>query len=188
MDRDGARRVSDVMPPPPGEEVSFEARYREAWSPVVRYLARRGGRAGAEDAAAEVFVIAWRRHVDTGDVPSLPWLIGTARNVARNRARGERRRTHTAERAAVAVARASTDGRWDPQVALLGRELLDVLARELDDLDAEIVLLTAWEGLTAPQVAEVVGLGDAAVRQRLVRARRRLRAALATPTPEPRDV
>jgi DNA-directed RNA polymerase specialized sigma24 family protein len=53
----------------------------------------------------------------------------------------------------------------------------DALKRLAPD-DRELLTLVAWEGLRAGEAAAVLGIGAAAARQRLVRARRRLRAEL----------
>jgi RNA polymerase sigma factor (sigma-70 family) len=45
---------------------------------------------------------------------------------------------------------------------------------QLSDADRELVLLSCTEGLDSDSLAEVLGISNAALRQRLVRARRRL--------------
>src|SRR5690606_23818670 len=54
------------------------------------------------------------------------------------------------------------------------------LAR-LTPTDREVIQLSIWEGLSAPEVATVLGVPPATVRTRLHRARRRLRSLLAEP-------
>jgi RNA polymerase sigma-70 factor (ECF subfamily) len=159
------------------EETAFERAYREHWATVHRYAARRVGPDAAADVAAATFATAWRRSETHGTEPTVPWLIATARNHVLNTARSDRRRRALAERVAATFATAVADTGWDPEAAEASRALLDQVRRSLDDLDAEIVFLTAWEGLTAPEIAEVVGLRPDAVRARLSRARRRLRTA-----------
>jgi RNA polymerase sigma-70 factor, ECF subfamily len=44
--------------------------------------------------------------------------------------------------------------------------------------DRELLTLVAWEGLTPAEAADVVGIGDAAARKRLQRARERFREEL----------
>ena len=44
--------------------------------------------------------------------------------------------------------------------------------------DREVLMLTAWEGLTPKETATALGCTHAAARMRLSRAKRRLRAAL----------
>jgi RNA polymerase sigma-70 factor (ECF subfamily) len=69
----------------------FEDVFRENLTPVYRFIARRVGRALAEDLAAEVFVTAYHRRAayqaDRGAVR--PWLYGIATNVVRRHGREE---------------------------------------------------------------------------------------------------
>jgi len=55
---------------------------------------------------------------------------------------------------------------------------LDAALRSLSPADREALLLVAWEDLAPTQAARVLGLKPTAFRVRLLRARRRLRAAL----------
>ena len=55
----------------------------------------------------------------------------------------------------------------------------DALGRLAPD-DRELLTLVAWDGLRADQAAAILNISGAAARQRLVRARRRLRAELDT--------
>ena len=162
------------------EATTFEQLYREHWPTVHRYAARRVGPDEATDVAAATFATAWRRAEADDLLPTVPWLIGTAHNHILNTVRGNRRRRTLVERVTATITVAAGDAGWDPEAALATRSLLDQVRRTLDDLDAEIVLLTAWEELSAPEVAEVVGLSPDAVRARLSRARRHLRAARST--------
>lgn len=157
-------------------ETAFERQYREHWPTVHRYAARRVGPDAAGDIAAATFATAWRRTEAGGEPPTVPWLIATARNHVLNTVRGNRRRRALAERVAATFTAATVDAGWAAEDAEASRALLDRVRRTLGDLDAEIVFLTAWEELDAPEIAEVVGLRPDAVRARLSRARRRLRA------------
>lgn len=83
-------------------------------------------------------------------------------------------RAHGAELAA--------DGPSPDEAAATG-ELAAALERALEELEAsqrEVVLLRDVEGLTAPEVGEVLGLGVEAVKSRLHRARLALREKLAS--------
>jgi RNA polymerase sigma-70 factor (ECF subfamily) len=64
-----------------------------------------------------------------------------------------------------------------PDVFELDPELASAL-RSLSPLDREALLLIAWEDLTPSQAARALRINPAAFRVRLLRARRRLRAAL----------
>ncbi|MCK9926574.1 sigma-70 family RNA polymerase sigma factor [Frankia sp. Mgl5] len=50
---------------------------------------------------------------------------------------------------------------------------------QLTAADQLILTLTCWDGLTADEIAEILRITPSAVRQRLHRARERLRQALA---------
>lgn len=165
------------------EVTAFERLYREHWATVHRYAARRVGPDAATDVAAATFATAWRRTEADGAPPTVPWLIGTARNHVLTTMRGNRRRRDLVERVTATITVAAGDAGWDLEAVAATRALLDQVRRTLDDLDAEIVLLTAWEELSAPEIAEVVGLSPDAVRARLSRARRRLRADRSTEEP-----
>ena len=68
-----------------------------------------------------------------------------------------------------------------PEEVVANRELAELLDRELDSLEPsyrEVLLLRDVEGLTAPEVAEVLGVSTDAVKSRLHRARAELRSRL----------
>ena len=50
--------------------------------------------------------------------------------------------------------------------------------RTLSDADQEVLMLRAWEGLSASEVAHAVGCSSSAAEKRLARAMRRLEAAV----------
>src|SRR6185503_6098595 len=75
-----------------------------------------------------------------------------------------------AEAMSIAWRRFADVPRDDPQ--------LDRALRTLTHTDRELLLLVAWEDLSPAQAARALGVQPAAVRVRLLRARRRLRAAL----------
>jgi RNA polymerase sigma-70 factor, ECF subfamily len=81
-----------------------------------------------------------------------------------------------------------------PDDALAGRQVEEALERairSLDDMYREVLVLRDVEGLTAPEVAEVMGLSVEAVKSRLHRARLSVREsvapALGAPGPAPRS-
>src|SRR5581483_625306 len=91
----------------------------------------------------------------------------TARNLAL--AEGRRTRLPAAREVEASVAAPELD-ELDP--------VLRQALRSLSPLDREALLLTAWEDLTPTQAARALGINPTAFRVRLLRARRRLRAAL----------
>ena len=152
---------------------------------VLAYgLRRLPDRAAAEDAAAEAFLIAWRR-LDDAPADLLPWLLAITRNVIRNETRSARRRTRLAER--VATDRAVTDPPRPGPVPDGGGEAPAATAavraalQRLSERDREILMLTSWDGLDTTRAAAVLGCSRATFAVRLHRARTRLAQALSAP-------
>ena len=139
--------------------------------PVFAYAARRVGRERAEDVVADTFVVAWR-HREQRPEKDLPWLLGVARRVIGESYRADERWRRLQDRA---VADGSVAETADATRALAAREALAVL----DEFEREVLLLSAWEGLSSRQAAVVLGTSPAAYRLRLGRARRHLRHAMA---------
>lgn len=148
----------------------FEQLYRATAPELFAYLRRRDAM-GAEDLAAEVYAIAWRRRADLPP-PFLrrAWLFGAARNLiladARRRSRENEVAGHAATLTECAVE--SPNRRLDGAVAA-------ALSRLGPD-DRELILLIDWEHLTPAEVAVVLGIRPGTARVRLHRARQALAA------------
>ncbi len=157
------------------EREQFELVYRQNFRAVLRYALARVEPEAARDAAAETFLIAWRRF---GEVPAEPaaWLFGVARKVIAGQLRSDARREALRDRLVLTW---SHDAQADPaeQVALRD-SALSALAR-LGEFDREVLKLVAWDGLPAGVAAETLGMSRLNFAVRLHRARRRLAAALA---------
>jgi RNA polymerase sigma factor (sigma-70 family) len=146
-----------------------EERFREVFAhlgAITAYARRRGSR-DADGIAAEAMSIAWRRLADVPRDDPLPWLYATARNLLLVERRAASR---TAESGPEQSVPAPELQELDPQ--------LDRALRSLGPTDREALLLVAWEDLAPAQAARTLGLNPTAFRVRLLRARRRLRAAL----------
>jgi RNA polymerase sigma factor (sigma-70 family) len=128
----------------------------------------------SEDIAQEVFLVVWTSLRKLRNPSSfLPWLRQVTRNQAHLWLREHGR--EIADDAALAEA---VDARPDPATALLDAEERRVLAAVIDDLPEEtreVVILYYREGSSARQVADLLGLSEDAVKQRLSRARARMR-------------
>ena len=165
-------------------DLRFRRLFDEHRLDVLAYCLRRTSRWDAFDAAAETFAIAWRRR---DDVPAgeaaLPWLYQAARRVLANMRRSEARRYRLHNR----LMNQGLDGNDDPELLVVRREqdrwVVDA-ARRLPEDDREVLFLTVWEGLSHRQVAQVLGLSEAASRKRLERARRRLAKELRKSQPD----
>lgn len=137
----------------------------------------------SRDIAQDVFVSAWR---DIGKLREpasfLPWLRQVTRNRAYHVLRGRRRgQQHLDDRAADDLLAAAVDPRPDAQQQLISLETRRVVADTLDllpDEAREVVTLFYREGQSVSQVADLLDLSEAAVRQRLSRARAKLRSAV----------
>lgn len=160
----------------PAREDRFRRLYADHARQVLSYALRRtGDREAAADVVADTFLVAWRRldEVPGGDKAQM-WLYGVARRVLANQQRGERRRHRLAEQLARELT-VALDARpaLEPQASPL-RDALAGLSSE----DQELLRLAAWEELNPGQIAAVLGVTQIAVRSRLHRARKRLRARL----------
>lgn len=162
------------------ERKRFAAIFAEYWKPILGFAARRCTTAeDASDVAAETFLVAWRRigEIPAGDEARL-WLYGAARLVLANHRRGEMRR----DRLGQALLDAWTENSEpDPADLIAARERAASVRFALGTLragDADLLTLTAWEGLTSAQAAGVVGISPEAARTRISRARRKLRRLL----------
>jgi RNA polymerase sigma-70 factor (ECF subfamily) len=150
----------------------FDALFREQAAGIASYCRWRSRSPGdAEDAVAEVFLIAWRRldDVPAGD-GARPWLYATARRVMANQARGNARRSRLQERlSSQAVAAQADEG---PAILRVHEALAALSLR-----DREVLLLAEWEGLTPAEIGRAMHRPPVTVRVSLHRARRRFRVA-----------
>jgi RNA polymerase sigma-70 factor (ECF subfamily) len=136
--------------------------------------------AEAEDALSEVFLVAWKRRAQVAFTSDgervLPWLLGVAVNVLRNRQRSNRR-------AMAALARLShrhmeadftddVDGRLSDERDM--REILGVFER-LAPQEQDVLALCAWGELSYEEASVALGVPIGTIRSRLSRARSHLR-------------
>ena len=156
-----------------GAKEDFEALYVRHAGAVRGYAMRRCDPETADDVVADVFLTAWRRRDELPEEP-LPWLLGTARRVLANHARGQSRHGRLLNRLA-AEPRTIV-----PPAVAPGRESARVQAAlaSLTESDRELLLLMAWDGLELGQAAEVLDVRPNTLAVRFHRARRRLSAAL----------
>ena len=157
-----------MKPQAPDIAVLYDAHARRVW----RMVARLGVAPSAiEDVVQDVFLTAHQKLAEfAGRSTAETWLIGIAVRLAAN----ARRRTRTE----VPLADTELDPSRTPEQQLLQRRSLEELERvlgRLPDEQREVVVLIDLEQLTAPQVADTLG-----VKLNTIYSRRRLgRAALA---------
>lgn len=166
-----------MMAQSPATDAAFRRLFDEYFAEVRSYCLRRLTVADANDAVSDVFMVVWRRR-DDAPPDVRPWLFAIARNVVRNSARSAVRVDRLRERARAEPVRHEPG----PEAQVIrnaeDQALLEAM-EALPDKYAEVLRLWAWEWLTTPQIAEVVGCSVSAAEKRLTRALERMRTALA---------
>ena len=145
----------------------------------------------AEDVAQEALIAAARALTEVREDAALgSWLYAVTRSFcgkSRRRRKGQPQETTPVVPEGPAQLQG---GEGDPEGAASGRELaaaLQLAIRALDPKLRAVVLLRDMEGLSAPEVAEALGLEIATVKTRLHRGRAAFRARIApllAPSPE----
>ena len=163
-----------------GDPAAFVAVFERHFDVVYGYLARRVGRALAEELAADTFTTAFEKRdrfrADVAD--ARPWIFGIAVNLLRTRYRKERRELRALARTGIDPVVGEAQALLEPvERHLAARELAAALAR-LGDKDREILLLFFWADLSYEAIALALGVPVGTVRSRLNRARGRLRELL----------
>jgi RNA polymerase sigma factor (sigma-70 family) len=160
-----------------GDGDAFGRLFERHAKTIYNYCFRRvGDWSVAEDLVSIVFLEAWRRRqkpLPPGK--ELPWLLGIATNVVRNRRRAERR--HAAALRRVPAAEPGPDFADDSEERLDDeqrmRAALALLAR-LPRRERDVFALCAWSELSYEDAALALGIPVGTVRSRLSRARARL--------------
>ncbi|MGB7861077.1 MAG: sigma-70 family RNA polymerase sigma factor [Acidimicrobiia bacterium] len=155
---------------------SFEYLFSAHYLAIYRYCVRRLGFADAEDAAAEVFAVAWRRLDDVpDDDQSRAWLYSVAHRTVSNQYRSRARRSKLSHR----LESTAHDDRFDAFIdEHADFEQLYTALDQLGRADRELLILSSWDGLTRTEIAQVLHIRENAVDQRLHRARKRLKEKL----------
>ena len=164
---------------PEGETSSiepFEELYNTCFAEIWRFVRRRSETtADADDVAAEVFAIAWRRRVELPpDDERRLWLYGIARNVVRNHKRSafRQRRLTTRLQHLRVVTKGETSGPVERDDGLW------LALSRLSEPDRELLLMRAWDGLAVGEIAKILDCTTNAASIRLSKARARLRTEL----------
>lgn len=149
----------------------FEALYEKHAEFLWRTIRSLGtGAADAEDLTHEVFLVAYKK-LDSfeGRSSVRTWLCGIAIGLVKNHARKVKRRD--LELPTAAASSTSTER----------SEAFDLVTRCLQDLDEHhrlLLVLAELEQLTAPEIAEVLGVNVNTIYARLRVAREQLEASL----------
>ena len=165
-------------------DLKLELLVHEHFGRVAAYLLSRTDREAAAEALAKSLEVVWRRLEDVPADP-LPWLLGVARRVLADQWRAQHRQdaliSRVTESEALRQRTVTSDGEVSQNTAVERLAAIQALAA-LTDIDREVLLLVAWDGLTTRQAAAVLGCSRGAFAVRLFRARSRLRDELAGQT------
>ena len=157
-----------------------------------------GNENDAGDVAQESLISMARSLPDfRGDSSVSSWLYTIARRFCikkRRRSKFAPAREESLDAPGIDAAGRLADPAPSPEQRATNRELQHVLTRAIDGLEPaqrEVLVLRDIEGLSAPEVAKILGVSIEAVKSRLHRARMAVRQALApvlaTPSDEPRN-
>lgn len=156
----------------------FAELYDAHFPRLVAYCRRRVDAQAVDDLVADVFLAAWRRINDAPPVDeALPWLYRIAYNTTGNHWRGRDRRRRLTQR--LAGLRPS-NSRHPVTHQIESREELAHIVEVAGSLrfgDIEVLRLAYWEELSVSEIGEVVGVSANTAKQRLRRARTRLKDA-----------
>jgi RNA polymerase sigma-70 factor (ECF subfamily) len=157
------------------DERLLRALYDSHARPLLAYVQRLvgGDRSRAEDIVQETLVRAWR-HADRLTVEGArPWLFTVARNLAVDA--GRSRRTRPAEVPSAAAGDLIAPDELD--VVLDAYLVVDAL-NSLTPAHREVVVESFYDGRSAQEIADRLGLPAGTVRSRMFYALRALRLAL----------
>lgn len=154
-------------------ESTFIALYETHYDEVHAFCSRRVGWHDAGDVTAETFAVAWRRIADLPADQPRAWVFGVARSLIRNQWRSTARRRKLGQRVKH-LRHASADEPEDIVIRkTVDAQVLEALG-QLRRADREILQLAAWDELSGPEIAAVLGIALPAVQQRISRAKKRL--------------
>lgn len=161
----------------PDRESCLQTIYRDHHAFVWRMLRRLGvPDASLDDGIQNVFVVVHRRRAHLrDDVPVRSWLYGIVRRVAADLRRGGRR--HLRKLQAVPAPRPPTA----PDAELARAEaaaFVEAFLVQLDEPQRMAFVLADLEGMSAPEIAEMLDVKLNTVYSRVRLARKRFRRAL----------
>jgi len=158
----------------------LSALVRDYQGGIVGYCVTRLGEDIGEEVAQEVFVTAWETLPKfRQDAAITTWLFGIAKNKCAQAFRNRSRRQAMAQAFVVDIRHhAHAEEPETPEHVAVERAQLARLAASLAKLsDPERIVLSLHytKGLPIPEIGEIMGKSEAAVRKRLLRALQRLR-------------
>ena len=146
----------------------LRAHFRDVWRIVRRFGVPENS---ADDAAQEVFIIASRRLADISPGSERPFLFASAVRVAANVRRSLGARRECAEDDSLPE---GVDPRPNAEALLDQKRLRQMLDRVLDELSDDLrvsFVLYELEGMSSPEIAELLSIPVGTVASRLRRGR-----------------
>lgn len=167
-----------ITPDRPSDADDFRRLFDFYHRQVLSYCKRRAKPTEAQDAAAEVFLVVWRRRpTNPLSQVGLPWLYATARKTLANQRRARSRQRRLGDKLS---SEPHASVRTPEELALHSAELERVRSAldSMREADREVIRLAVWEDLGHAEIAQVLGTSPRAASMRLSRAIARLEARL----------
>jgi RNA polymerase sigma-70 factor (ECF subfamily) len=166
-----------------GDRRAFEQLVERHAAAVLRLAEAVSDPSTAEDAMQQTFLNVYQHAASfRGDASVRTWLLTIARNAAR-RIHAKTKREELVEEPLMQLGIEAGWGSDDPEAIAIASERNGALREAMSSLsaeDQEVIILRDLEGLRGPEAANVLGIGERAVKSRLHRARLRLAVALRT--------
>lgn len=176
MSHGGESSDADVIRASVSDPDRFALIFERHHRVLISYLRRRAGPALGADIAAETFLVAFqRRHkFDTTHESARPWLFGIASNLLRRHRRRELRELRAYARTGSDPLLAETEAVEERVDAERVERQLAAGLSSLSHLQREVLLLTAWAGLSPEEIGRGLDIPTGIVRSRLHRARKKM--------------
>ena len=160
-----------------GDRSAFERLVARHEAPLYRFAVRAcGGEREAEDAMQDGLLAAWRGAATfRGDASARTWLFQVVLNACRRRHRPRAGRGQESPLDAAADVPAAESAPDDRVGARQVGRAIDAALASLGDEAREVLLLRDVEGLSGDETAAALGVGLAAMKSRLHRARLELK-------------
>ena len=160
-----------------GDRGAFERLVARHEAPIYRFAVRAcGGEREAEDAVQDGLLAAWRGAATfRGDASARTWLFQVVLNACRRRHRPRAGRGPESPLEAAGDVAAAESGPEDRVGARQVGRAIDAALASLADEAREVLLLRDVEGLSGDETAAALGIGLAAMKSRLHRARLELK-------------
>lgn len=143
----------------------------------MTYILRRG-REYADDVCSETFMTAWAKRDKIPEGFELPWLYRTASFHLSHAKRSTTRRAALADKVTQQEPLSVPDFSADIAEQHSAQGTVDYVMSELNESDAQVLRLWAWEGLDAAGIAVALGIAQVSARVKLSRAKKRAKKIL----------